>query len=74
MKKFVLVIVLLLIAGCNNVVMSPAYQQTTTDAAIVVQELTKRCQSGDTEACKVGCQDANEVMQKLVNALAGKAE
>lgn len=69
-----LVVVCLLLAGCPQVQMSPPYRQTLEMSSIRVAELNKRCQAGDTVACKEGLAAASKTLDLLVDGLHGEAD
>jgi len=64
---------ILVIGGCNEVQMSAPYQQVLEMSAINVGELDKRCQGGDSLACKDGIHQAARTLNLLVDATHGRA-
>jgi len=74
-KKLIVLLIVLLISGCNSKVqMSSEYRQVTEMSAINVAELNRRCQDGDSEACKEGLSEASETLSLLVDALHGRSD
>ena len=74
MWKKILILSILLISGCSKVQMSSEYRQVTEMSAINVAELNRRCQDGDSEACKEGLSEASETLSLLVDALHGRSD
>lgn len=72
--KCILIIFLLgmFTAGCSQVQMSPSYRLETERMNNRLQELNKRCQAGDNEACKEGLRIATTHVQYIVDAIHGR--
>ena len=62
---------LLLTAGCSEVSLSPPYQMQLERSAILVNELSARCEAGDQTACKHGLREAAYTLDLLVDASHG---
>lgn len=58
--------------GCSKVQMSPEYRYQVESAAVIVDELDKRCSEGDEAACKAGLTKASETLNLIVDALYGR--
>lgn len=69
--KLVLLLLLpaLLLAGCSRISMPTKYQTNVRQAEAVCAELSRRCQAGDTEACRVGCIKASQTLTYIVGGL-----
>lgn len=62
---------LLLVGGCSKVQMSSDYGRVVEQSALVVGELSTRCQGGDDLACKEGLRVAAEMLDLVVDAMHG---
>jgi len=60
-------------SGCSGVMLNTAYKQQLGQAVVITQELSRRCQAGDPNACEIGCVKAATTLQLLYDASNGKA-
>jgi hypothetical protein len=70
----ILIILLLgiFLAGCSQVQMSPSYRQSVEKQSILITELDRRCQAGDSNACAEGLHEASETLNMIVDAMDGR--
>jgi hypothetical protein len=59
-------------AGCSQVQMSPSYRQSVEKQSILITELDRRCQAGDSNACAEGLHEASETLNMIVDAMYGR--
>lgn len=60
--------------GCaERVSMSPGYARQVELASITADELNRRCQAGDPNACRVGLQRTTETLRLIIDAMHGRS-
>ena len=60
------------VAGCSQVQLSAPYAQQLEMSAANVNELNRRCQAGDPNACQQGLAEASQTLNLLVDGMHGK--
>ncbi|GAG27885.1 unnamed protein product [marine sediment metagenome] len=75
MKPRILIILLILMVvalGCSQVQMSAPYRAELNHTANRLTQLNKRCQYGDSIACKEGLRVATDYVNLMRDAVDGK--
>ena len=74
MKRIILILMVLVVMSlsCSQVQMTAPYRAQTEATAIRLTELNKRCQAGDSEACKEGLRVATDHVNYIVDAIYGR--